>query len=58
MNALNVIGAAVNLVFFVLVLAGTLSILNEEGKTNVIQILSCICLEMCFALNIFLICTR
>ena len=58
MNALNVIGAAVNLVSFVLVLAGTLSILDEEGKTNVIQILSCICLEMCFALNIFLICTR
>ena len=58
MNALNVIGTAVNLAFFVLVLAGTLAILDEEGKTNVIQILSCICLEMCFALNIFLICTR
>lgn len=57
MNALNVIGVAVNLAFFVLVLAGTLAIL-EEGKTNVIQILFCICLEICFALNIFLICTR
>ena len=57
MNALNVIGVAVNLAFFVLVLAGTLAILEEE-KTNVIQILFCICLEICFALNIFLICTR
>jgi uncharacterized ion transporter superfamily protein YfcC len=44
MNALNVIGAAVNLAFFVLVLAGTLAILDEEGKTSVIQILFCICL--------------
>lgn len=58
MNALNVIGTAANLVFFVLVLAGTLAILDEEGKTNVIQILFCIFLEICFALNIFLICTR
>lgn len=58
MNALNVIGTAVNLAFFVLVLAGTLAILDEEGKTSVIQILFCICLEICFALNIFLICTR
>ena len=58
MNALNVIGTAVNLAFFVLVLAGTLAILDEEGKTSVIQILFFICLEICFALNIFLICTR
>lgn len=58
MNALNVIGAAVNLAFFVLVLVGTLVILDEEGKTNVIQISFCFCLEICFALNIFLICTR
>ena len=58
MNALNVIGTAVNLAFFVLVLAGTLAILDEEGKTSVIQILFCIRLEICFALNIFLICTR
>ena len=58
MNALNVIGTAVNLAFFVLVLAGTLAILDEEGKTSVIQILFRICLEICFALNIFLICTR
>ena len=57
MNALNVIGTAVNLAFFVLVLAGTLAILDEEGKTSVIQILFRICLEICFALNIFLICT-
>ena len=35
MNALNVIGTAVNLAFFVLVLAGTLAILDEEGKTSV-----------------------
>lgn len=55
MNALNVIGTAVNLAFFVLVLADTLAILDEEGKTSVIQILFCICLEICFALNIFLI---
>lgn len=36
MNALNVIGTAVNLAFFVLVLAGTLAILDEEGKTRYI----------------------
>nr|DAT28737.1 MAG TPA: hypothetical protein [Caudoviricetes sp.] len=58
MNALNVIGAAVNLAFFVLILASILAILDEKGKTGVIQILFCICLEICFALNIFLICTR
>jgi uncharacterized ion transporter superfamily protein YfcC len=40
MNALNVIGTAANLVFFVLVLAGTLAILDEEGKTSVIQFYS------------------
>ena len=58
MNALNVIGAAVNLAFFVLILASILAILDEKGKTGVIQILFCICLEICFVLNIFLICTR
>lgn len=58
MNALNVIGTAVNLAFFVLILASILAILEEKGKTGVIQILFCICLEICFALNIFLICTR
>ena len=58
MNALNVIGTAVNLAFFVLILVSILAILDEKGKTGVIQILFCICLEICFALNIFLICTR
>lgn len=58
MNALNVIGTAVNLAFFVLILASILAILDEKGNTGVIQILFCICLEICFALNIFLICTR
>lgn len=38
MNALNVIGTAVNLAFFVLVLAGTLAILDEEGKTSLLEL--------------------
>lgn len=57
MNALNVIGAAVNLAFFVIVIAGILATL-EDTKINSLQILFYILLEMVFGLNIFLICTR
>lgn len=57
MNALNVIGVASNLAFFVIVIAGILATL-EDTKINSLQILFYILLEMVFGLNIFLICTR
>lgn len=57
MNALNVIGVASNLVFFVIVIAGILATL-EDTKINSLQMLFYILLEMVFGLNIFLICTR
>lgn len=58
MNALNVIGVALNLVLFVLVLGGTLATLDDGEKTNAIQTLAVVYVEACLALNIFLICTR
>ena len=57
MNALNIIGVASNLMFFVIVIAGILATL-EDTKINSLQILFYILLEMVFGLNIFLICTR
>ena len=57
MNALNTIGVASNLVFFVIVIAGILATL-EDTKVNSLQMLFYILLEMVFGLNIFLICTR
>ena len=57
MNALNVIGVASNLSFFVIVIAGILATL-EDTKINTLQMLFYILLEMVFGLNIFLICTR
>lgn len=57
MNALNVIGVASNLSFFVIVIAGILATL-EDTKINSLQMLFYILLEMAFGLNIFLICTR
>ena len=57
MNALNVIGVASNLSFFVIVIAGILATL-EDTKINSPQMLFYILLEMVFGLNIFLICTR
>ena len=57
MNALNVIGVASNLSFFVIVIAGILATL-EDTKINSLQMLFYILLEMVFGLNIFLICTR
>lgn len=57
MNALNVIGVASNLMFFVIVIAGILATL-EDMKINSLQMLFYILLEMVFGLNIFLICTR
>lgn len=56
MNALNVIGVASNLSFFVIVIAGILATL-EDTKINSLQMLFYILLEMVFGLNIFLICT-
>ena len=57
MNALNTIGVASNLVFFVIFIAGILATL-EDTKINSLQMLFYILLEMVFGLNIFLICTR
>lgn len=57
MNALNVIGVASNLSFFVIVIAGILATL-EDTKINSPQMLFYILLEMVFGLNIFLICMR
>ena len=57
MNALNVIGVASNLSFFVIVIARILATL-EDTKINSLQMLFYILLEMVFGLNIFLICTR
>ena len=57
MNALNVIGVASNLSFFVIVIAGILATL-EDTKINSPQMLFYILLEMVFGLNIFLISTR
>lgn len=57
MNALNVIGVASNLSFFVIVITGILATL-EDTKINSLQMLFYILLEMVFGLNIFLICTR
>ena len=57
MNALNTIGVASNLVFFVIVIAGILATL-EDTKINSLQMLFYILLEMVFGLNIFLICSR
>ena len=57
MNALNVIGVASNLSFFVIVIAGILATL-EDTKINSLQMLFYILLEMVFGLDIFLICTR
>lgn len=57
MNALNVIGVASNLMFFIIVIAGILATL-EDMKINSLQMLFYILLEMVFGLNIFLICTR
>ena len=57
MNALNVIGVASNLSFFVIVIAGILATL-EDTKINSLQMLFYILLEMVFGLNILLICTR
>lgn len=57
MNALNVIGVASNLSFFVIVISGILATL-EDTKINSLQMLFYILLEMVFGLNIFLICTR
>ena len=57
MNALNVIGVASNLSFFVIVIAGIVATI-EDTKINSPQMLFYILLEMVFGLNIFLICTR
>lgn len=54
MNALNVVGVASNLMFFVIVAAGVLAILDER-KINCLQALFYFLMESLFVLNIFLI---
>ena len=54
MNALNVIGVASNLMFFVIVIAGVLSMIDER-KINCLQALFYFLMEALFVLNIFLI---
>lgn len=54
MNALDVIGVASNLMFFVIVIAGVLAMLDER-KINCLQALFYFLMEVVFILNIFLI---
>lgn len=54
MNALELIGIAANLMFFVIVIAGVLSMLDER-KINLLQAFFYFLMEIVFALNIFLI---
>jgi len=54
MNALNVVGVASNLMFFVIVAAGALAMLDER-KINCLQALFYFLMEALFVLNIFLI---
>lgn len=54
MNELDVIGVASNLMFFVIVIAGVLAMLDER-KINCLQALFYFLMEVVFILNIFLI---
>lgn len=54
MNALNVVGVALNLMFFIIVAAGVLAMLDEI-KINCLQALFYFLMEFLFVLNIFLI---
>ena len=54
MNELDVIGVASNLMFFVIVIAGVLAMLDER-KINCFQALFYFLMEALFVLNIFLI---
>lgn len=54
MNELDVIGVASNLIFFVIVIAGVLAMLDER-KINCLQALFYFLMEVVFILNIFLI---
>ena len=54
MNELDVIGVASNLMFFVIVIAGVLAMLDER-KINCLQALLYFLMEVVFILNIFLI---
>ena len=54
MNALELIGIAANLMFFVIVSAGVLAMMDER-KINLLQAFFYLLMEIVFALNIFLI---
>ena len=54
MNALELIGIAANLMFFVIIIAGVLAMLDER-KINCLQALLYFLMEVVFILNIFLI---
>lgn len=54
MNALELIGIAANLMFFVIVIAGVLAMMDER-KINLLQAFFYFLMEIVFALNIFLI---
>ena len=54
MNELDVIGVASNLMFFVIVIAGVLAMLDER-KINCLQALFYFLMEVVFILNVFLI---
>lgn len=54
MNELEIIGVAANLMFFVIIIAGVLSMLDER-KINCLQALFYFLMEVVFILNIFLI---
>lgn len=54
MNALSVIGVALNIVFFMIVIAGVLAML-DENKISPLQIMFYLSMEIVFTLNIFLI---
>lgn len=54
MNELEIIGVAANLMFFVIIIAGVLAMLDER-KINCLQALFYFLMEALFVLNIFLI---
>ena len=54
MNALELIGIAANIMFFVIIIAGVLAMMDER-KINLLQAFFYLLMETVFALNIFLI---
>lgn len=54
MNELEIIGVAANIMFFVIIIAGVLAMMDER-KINLLQAFFYLLMEIVFALNIFLI---